>query len=640
MTEATAKKLEAGPPTSVLIVEDEWMVAWDLERSLKEMGYQVIATVDSSHEALRVAAERRPDVALMDIRINGDADGIATASALSERFDVPVVYLTAYTDDATLSRAARSQAYGYVVKPFTSREVRSAIEVARHKHAADAQVAKRERWLSTTLRSLGDAVVACDPEHKVALMNPAAEALTGWKEAEARGRPVDEVVQIRSAAGPRRPLQDALEARARQTLPPGTLLVPREGGEPAEIDDSAAPIELGGAVLGAVLCFRDVTEQRQLQRQAEATERLASLGLMATGVGYEINNPLAFVHSSMGVLAAGLDRVDAAIHDGHLGPELASQVEDMVEVVDDVRMGAERIRKVVSDLDVFGRPASNQRAPVDVREVLRWALRATGNQVRVRGRLTSDLQAAPRVLASEVWLGQVFITLLTNAAQALPPGAEESNEVHVCCGPAPDGRVFVSVSDTGSGLGPDLASGSPGAGPGLGLLVGHTAITAMGGELRVRRSPGRGTIFEVLLPAAGDEADPEPGAGPGATARRRRVLVVDDEVLVGRAIKRVLSRKHEVTAIHDPNEALRLLERGEAFDLILCDVMMPGLSGAELYERLNARSPSTAERMVFLTGGAFTSAARQFLDSIPNRRLEKPFDAVALEALVDAILSG
>lgn len=649
MTEATAKKPEGAPATSVLIVEDEWMVAWDLERSLKEMGYQVVGTVDSSHEALRVAAEKRPDVALMDIRINGDADGITTAAALAEKFDVPVVYLTAYTDDATLSRAARSRAYGYVVKPFTSREVKSAIEVARHKHAADARVAQRERWLSTTLRSIGDAVVACDPDQKVAFMNPVAEALTGWKEAEAQGRPVDEVVQIQAGGGRRSPLKEALEARRRQELPPGARLVPRAGGEPAEIDDSASPIEHDGSVLGAVLCFRDVTEQRRLQRQAEASERLASLGLMATSMGHELNNPIALVQSNVGLLAAGLDRVDAAIHDGGLGPELASQVEEMVEVVDEVRLGTERIQRIVSDLDVFARPASNQQAPVDVREMLQWALRVTAHQVRARGRLSSDLQPTPKVLASEVWLGQVFINLVVNAAHALPPGAEARNEVRVRCGTAADGRVFTCVSDTGGGTTREALEKlfipsvpwAPGPGAGVGLSVCHTLVTAMGGELRAWSTQGQGTTFEVLLPVAAEEVQPpgpprevEAGAEP-----RTRVLVVDDEVLVGRAIKRVLSRKHAVVAVNDPFEALRLLEAGERFDLILCDVMMPGMSGAELYERLKARSPAAADRVVFLTGGAFTSAARQFLDSVANHRLEKPFDAKSLEALVDALLA-
>jgi len=652
MTEATAKNPEGPPATSVLIVEDEWMVAWDLERSLKEMGYQVVGTVDSSHEALKVAAEKRPDVALMDIRINGDADGITTAAALVERFDVPVVYLTAYTDDATLSRAARSQAYGYVVKPFTSREVKSAIEVARHKHAADAKVAQSARWLSTTLRSIGDAVVACDRDQKVAFMNPAAETLTGWKEAEARGLPVDDVVQIQSVSGPRRPLKDALEARERQTLPPGTRLVSRAGGEPAEIDDSASPIEHDGSVLGAVLCFRDVTQQRRLQRQAEASERLASLGLMATSVGHELNNPLAFVQSNVGLLAAGLDRVDAAIHAGDLGPELSSHLEELVETVDDLRLGTERIQRIVSDLDVFARPAADQNLPVDVREVLQWALLVSANRVRARGRLVSDLQPTPKVLASEVWLGQVLISLLVNAGHALPSGLEGGKgEVRARCGAAADGRAFVSVSDTGAGLTREALEklftplgtpGGPGAGAGLGLAISHTLVTAMGGEMRAWSTQGQGTTFEVLLPPAPEEAEPpgspEPAPEPGA-GRRTRVLVIDDEVLVGRAIKRVLSRKHEVVAVSDPHEALHLLEGGEAFDLILCDVMMPGLSGAELYERLKARSPSTAERVVFLTGGAFTSAARQFLDSVSNRRLEKPFDARALEALVDALLA-
>ncbi len=645
MSEA-AKKQEGGATgsTSVLIVEDEWMVAWDLERSLKEMGYQVVATVDSSHEALRVAAERRPDVALMDIRINGDSDGITTAAALSQQFGVPVVYLTAYTDDATLSRAAQTQAYGYVVKPFTSREVRSAIEVARHKHAADARLAQSERWLATTLRSIGDAGVACDGARAVRLMNPAAEALTGWKEAEARGRPVEEVVRIHSGSAPHDPLRDALENRAIRTLPPGATLVPRGGGEPTEIDDSAAPIEHEGAVLGAVLVFRDVTRQRRAQRQQEASDRLASLGAMAAGVGQELADPLSFVTSNVGLLAAGLDQVEAAIHNGQVGPELSSRVEEMIEVVDEVKVSTERIRRIVSDLDLFNRPAGDPRAPVDVRELLQWALRVTGGQVRHRGRLSSDLQPVPRVMASEIGLGQVFVNLLAHAAHSLPAGAEDSNEVRVRCGLAPDGRVSVTVADTGGGISPEhldrlfTPSFSPraaGAGAGMGLSVSHNLVTALGGELRARSKLGEGTTFEVLLPVPErerPEAPPQPAAGTA------RLLVVDDEPLVGRAIKRALGRKYDVVAMDDPQEAMRLLESGEPFDAVLCDLMMPGLNGMDFHERLRRFSPVLAERTVFLTGGAFSGPARRFLEAVKNARVEKPFDVRVLEGVVSEVL--
>jgi CheY-like chemotaxis protein/two-component sensor histidine kinase len=362
---------------------------------------------------------------------------------------------------------------------------------------------------------------------------------------------------------------------------------------------------------------------------------------MATSVEHEISNPLTYVQSNVGFLAAGLERVDAAIHGGDMDPELASQVEEMVEVVDEVRLGMERIRQIVSDLNAFARPPFEQRAPVDVREVLQWALRVTAHQVRASGRLVTDLQPTRRVLASEVWLAQVFINLLVNAAHARPEGR---SEIKVHCGAAPDGRVFVSVSTAGPDPSPDLAARAPNAGAGLGVSISRALVTALGGEIKVRTARGEGTTLEVLLPPAADDVSPTtpaPGLEAAAPARpRAKVLVIDDDALVGRAIKRVLGRAREVVAVEDPREALRRLEAGEPFDLILCDLVMPGLSGVELYERLKARSPSVADRIVFLTGGAFTGETQQFLDSVSNLRLEKPFDARALEVVVDALLAG
>jgi len=189
-------------PLSVLVVEDEAVVARDLERSLGDMGYDVIAAVTSGEEALRASSRRVPDVVLMDIRIAGDKDGIATASLLKARYQVPVIYMTAYADAETVARAAQSGPYGYIVKPFTSREVRSAIEIACRKHDADQQVTRRERWFATMLRSIGDAVIACDCERRVEFMNPKAEQLTGCGSATRAGARSTRWSSCSAATGP------------------------------------------------------------------------------------------------------------------------------------------------------------------------------------------------------------------------------------------------------------------------------------------------------------------------------------------------------------------------------------------------------------------------------------------------------
>src|ERR1041384_7539149 len=179
------------PPQShsVLSVEDERIVAKDLQHTLAAMGYDAFAIASSADEALNRAAEKCPDLVLMDIRIKGARDGIETADLLRKQFGVPVVYLTAHADDATIERAKRTTPYGYLMKPVKSAELRSAIEVTLHRHEMEKQLAVAQRWFATTLRSIDDAVITVDVEGKIAFVNPAAERVLGTAGDQAIGQP-------------------------------------------------------------------------------------------------------------------------------------------------------------------------------------------------------------------------------------------------------------------------------------------------------------------------------------------------------------------------------------------------------------------------------------------------------------------
>ena len=450
----------AGTGTKILVVEDESVVARDLERSLTDLGYDVTDCVTSGEEALISAEERRPDVVLLDIRLRGQIDGIEAASLLRARYRVPVVYLTAYSDDDTLWRAARSEPYGYIVKPFTSREVRSAVEIARYKHAMDAQLAARERWFSTTLRSIGDAVVACTPDRRVKFMNQAAEELTGWNEREAEGLPIDEVVQL---VAPNLPLSSAsligevMDRRAMKALPESDQLVRRGGRELRAVESTAAPIISDGVLLGAALVMRDVTEQRRLKDKLVISERLSSLGVLAAGICHEINNPLTFIVANVHVLETAISGWREQLREEG-SVELAERTLQAGEALSDLRQGAERIRRIVADLGAFGRPNEEPSAAVDVRESIEWSLRVASAQLRPRARLVKELRSVPLVRASDSKLAQVLINLLVNAAQAIPEGDPENHTVRVATDVDPQGRVLIAVQDSGSGMPPEIAA--------------------------------------------------------------------------------------------------------------------------------------------------------------------------------------
>ncbi len=387
-----------------------------------------------------------------------------------------------------------------------------------------------------------------------------------------------------------------------------------------------------GKVVGAIGVSLDVTEHRRAEAKLAQAERLASLGMLAAGVAHEVNNPLAYVLGSLELIGRELDS-------GEMDPR------SLRAFVRDAQEGAERVRAIVRDLKTFSRASEPRVRRLDVRAPLEAAIAMARNEVRHRARLVVDLGAVPLVRAQEGRLAQLFLNLLVNAAQAIEPGAAERNEVAVVTRGALD-RVVIEVRDTGAGIAPrDLprifdpffTTKPAGVGTGLGLSVCHAIVTELGGTIAAESEPGRGTVMRVSLPAAGDGEDDRAPVRPEIPAGRRgRVLVVDDEAPIGRVVALLLGDEHDVTCETRASDALARLDRGERYDVILCDLMMPETSGIDLHERVRALAPDQAEAIVFVTGGAFTDRTRDFLSKIPNTVLDKPFDTNELARVVRA----
>jgi PAS domain S-box-containing protein len=642
--------LEAG--RSILIVEDERIVARDLQQTLRELGYDAFAIASSSDEAVLRASERCPDLVLMDIRIEGQRDGVETAEILRSQFGVPVIYLTAHADDATLKRAMRSEPHGYLLKPVKTAELRSSIEVSLHKHKMEKRLRERERWFATTLHSIADAVIAVDLAGRVTFMNPPAEALTGTSAASALGRPAREVLQLKDGDGmpyEQTPLATALREKRQVALQEASLVNLATGAQRL-IADSAAPVIDAGQTLGAVMVFRDVTEQRSLQKQLEISDRLASLGTMAAGVAHEINNPLAVVLGTTGVLVEEVAKHRAELPPSALSPQATSRLDDIGLALNDVLSAAERISHIVSDLRAFSRPMPPSSGLMNVVGCLEWAIRTTAHELHQRARLIKQFGPIPEVRGDETRLSQVLINLLINAAHAIPSGDAEHHTITISARTDAQGWLVIEVSDTGTGIAkehigrifePFFTTKPVGVGTGLGLSICHGIVSSLGGQLRVESQPGEGSLFQVRLPAALPEQTPQNNEPAPQTLappeRQARVLVIDDEDIVLRVIARVLRDQHVVCA-HSAQEALSLLDHGQRFDIILADLLMPTMTGMDFYEILLGRDPDLAQRVVFLTGGAVTARARDFLQSVPNLRLDKPFGASALRAIVQHTL--
>ena len=384
------------------------------------------------------------------------------------------------------------------------------------------------------------------------------------------------------------------------------------------------------AVRGVVVNLRDVTERKQIEAQLLAADRMVSLGTLAAGVAHEINNPLTYV---IGNLTFAIEAL--ALPGTHI-PE-------SVEALREAQQGAERVRQIVRDLKTFSRSDDTPPAPVDVHRVLEASINMAWNEMRQRCLLVKHYKSGlPPTLAHEARLGQVFLNLLINAAQAIPEGDAKHNEIRITTGFG-DGKLFVEIKDTGSGISaehlqrlfdPFFTTKPPGVGTGLGLFICQGIVRSLGGDLLVESEVGKGTSFRVVLPSTSlaNAAAPSAIRAP-IGARRTKILAIDDEPLVGKVLAIALAA-HEVVTLTSAVEALARIRQGERFDLIFCDLMMPHMNGMEFFTALSAEVPELAERLVFLTGGAFTEGARQFLERTSALTVEKPFSVQSIRALV------
>ncbi len=417
-----------------------------------------------------------------------------------------------------------------------------------------------------------------------------------------------------------------------------TELQLRIKGERLDVRLHSAPIQEGG--LHRRVCrtaIVDITELRQMQLRLSLSERLATVGTLAAGIAHEINNPLAFLMNSLGLATRA---VQAQV------PAPAEALKPLA----DAQLGAERIRDIVKDLVTFARPTEAQTLRVNVQQVLELSLKMAMVEIRHRARIVRDYAEVPEVVADSDRLGQVFLNLLVNAAQAIPEGEAHRNEIRLRLRVS-EQAVLVQIQDTGEGIRPDIlervfdpffSTKNVGKGMGLGLAISHSLVAQMGGTITVESQPGRGSTFSVSLPVAtASQARPvAPPArqAPAPTPRRGRILIVDDEPRFGQTLRMTLVPDHEVTYTPSSVQALEWIEQGAQYDAILCDLMMPEVTGRQLYETLREHSPELARRVIFMTGGAYTPTSMDFVARMSNPLLTKPFKPADLDALLAVLL--
>jgi signal transduction histidine kinase/ActR/RegA family two-component response regulator len=407
---------------------------------------------------------------------------------------------------------------------------------------------------------------------------------------------------------------------------------------------------------GVVLYIRDATAEREREIGRLQSEKLASIGMLAAGVAHEINNPAAFVLANIEALTGHMRLIEDKLRelpdaDAARGT-LSSLLFEASAILQESKEGMARIQRIVKDLGSFSHADEDVNVPMSVNTAVESALTMLRNELKYRARVEQDLRARRLVLASAPRLGQVFLNLISNAVQALEEADVKRNLVRVRSFDEGD-QVVVEVMDNGPGIAPEAAprifesfftTKPRGMGTGLGLPISLGIVRSLGGEIIVDSRPGEGATFRVRIPATNAVPASRPAPlseiTPSRVFVRRRILAIDDEALLLKAYRRMLGEAHELVTALGGHEAMKVLEEDARFDVIMCDLQMPEMSGMELHAAAIQRFPALTERFVFVTGGAFSGEARRFLEESVPAVIQKPFNVDELLTLVDSIASG
>jgi signal transduction histidine kinase len=495
--------------TSILIVEDEGVIALDMKKKLEHLGYSVPGIVDNGEEALGAVETLRPSLVLMDINIKGSQDGIEVAELIRARFHIPIIFVTGNTERQTLERARLTEPFGYTVKPVRVFDLRPQIEMALWKHAMESRLRASEAWLSATFRNVADALIATDSEGNVAMMNALAEGLTGWKSVEAKGRPLLDIFQVFDAVTDLplvHPLETIYDGRDFD-LSGLTLKLARRGHEDPErkVMAQAGPKAMtlieaeisanrdAGSLLGIIVVFRDITELRKAEERNRQLQKMNALALMAVGLGRQLEES-----------QRGMD---------HSVKELLSMSRGRaVSLVADIYERAAWQQSLVQQLIRMGRTEAGQPTPVNLNQVLTTLDRKLRKIVGLDVILTLRLEPAlPLVKADLAELQETLLRLAADARGAMPDGGTLDISTAVVCVEEPEKwQVQLAIRDSGKGLragakerifDPYYQARPGNRNPGFSMALVYQFVALSGGSIEVESSPVHGTAYLLTFPA-------------------------------------------------------------------------------------------------------------------------------------------
>jgi len=659
----------------VLVVDDDERWTSSLSSYLRDAGFDV----DSEHDGL-VATERLradpPDLLITDYFLRGLDGGKLCMVAKSVSPEMTTIILTAGAD-RVISSLRAPFADAVIAKntpPVVQADLRAVLGdlgvslpppgeervVVGHERLYPRSICRKlhavKDYLDALHERMGDIVIGLDAQTRICFVNRMGCEFFGITEAEAIARPLQELLPVVD--------ESRLMAQVDRTLAGDPSLKPFVldlGGTILRISLSFIDDDDGHA--RALLVARDLTELRraeqdrlEAERRLHHAEKLAAVGQMVAGVAHEINNPLGALLPNLDSLDTGLREVAELIEDPHGAGARSRRLAlnelrgEITEILSDCVAASERIQGVVAQMRRFASRGNGGSSRRSVDEVVQSAISLVTPQIRTVGELRQSVGGTPPVLIDADALEGAIVNILLNAAQAIESTGEQG-WIQVETG-THDRGVYVDITNSGPPIPPELhgrifepffTTKAPGKGMGLGLSLCFDVVDAHDGHLEVHGEPDQPVGFRITLPTR-DRGTDHPNARPTPSGpwptETARILIVDDDRLVRQSYRRILATDHEVVAVAGGREALERIGAGELFDLVVCDLIMPQMTGMELYARVRKTDPSLAERFLFVTGGTNSDAAREFLSTSGRPWAYKPMTTRKLRAAVADCLAG
>ncbi|WP_304222395.1 response regulator [Gracilinema caldarium] len=621
----------------IIICEDENIVALDIKRHLERFGYEVAGIYDCAENAISACARDKPNLVLMDIQLSGAMDGLDASTIIYQNHNIPVIMLTAYADDITLARVKDGLPFGYILKPFEDRELKTAIEIALFRHEMDEKLRKSEARYRTLFEDAPTAnftadgngiltdcnttfIKLLDIKNKEDVIGQSifsyfADTDNGnrlWQSFLNRTNGVSQDWELKRSDGTRVFVLATLS------------ILPRTEDKPLEIQ-------------GYLL---DNTEHRDLENQLRQAQKMEAIGRLAGGIAHDFNNIITAI---MGY-----------------GNLLREDIEDnplLKEEVEGILSATQRAVNLTRQLLSFSRKQAVEAKVVNIHDILKDLEKMIQRLVNENIQVTLALNAStPFVSIDPGQFEQTIVNLVVNARDAIKGnGSIIIQTKSVICdntchqhGIKQGKWLQIIVKDNGCGISaedmqhifePFFTTKEKDKGTGLGLSTVYAIISRSGGQIAVESTVGAGTTFFIYLPEVEEKSESISNTAQKVEPKTRSgtIIVAEDDEFIRGLISRLLAKSgYRVLESTDPHDAIRIAEHEKDY-MLLTDIVMPQMNGYDLATRLSEKSPGL--KVLFISGYQDRSfiVPEKNLENIKSLFLEKPFSHEVLLETIDKL---